>query len=422
MQNGSFEGGQQAVRALRHELRGADDQKVTRITGVLDELSDPTINQSLLDPFRDRLATLKPVRPLRFSRVLFVPLDPLIVAGRAWRLGEPSIPRTVLASISSTVRAECGSEAAAFDQLIAGRRADMVQAITLAGDVIWPRAAEVLAMAPPPVDWGATGLAAAVYPPLARIIASVLRRARQLRRLARDGGDGGPEADDKAMKAILQDIAREPAESRIMITRLILLQAPHAAPALRRFLSSSQDQAEKASLQHALARGTEQVLAAMENEPEFAKEIGHASLAHAADEVRRINAVLQEIEHGSGTGKDRLRLKAIRGHLDLTCRTRFAEGLQAGLVAPLSAASGPVDGASQMRLESCTRDLRTLEMEARKVGGSASYDRLALQASDAVLSAAQAGTLSPARKIRLIEILSGPEAAEALYRQAMASA
>ncbi len=421
MQNSSFEGGQQAVRALRQELHGADDHKVTRITEVLDELSDPTINQSILDPFRDRLATLKPVRPLRFSRLLFIPLDPLIVAGRAWRVGEPSIPRTVLASISSTVRAECGSEVTLFEQLMSGRRADMVQAITLAGDVIWPRAAEVLAMAPPPVDWGATGLAESVYPPLARTIASVLRRAPHLRRLARHGGDGGPEAD-KAMRAILQDITRKSAESRTMITRLILLQAPHAAPALRRFLSASQDQAEKASLQHALARGTEQVLVAMENEPEFAKEIGHASLGRAANELRRINAVLQEIEDGSGTGKDRQRLKAIRGHLDQACRTRFADGLQAGLVAPLTAASGPVDGASQTRLESCTRDLQILEMEARKAGGSASYDRLLQQASDSVFAAAQAGTLSPARKIRLIEILSGPEAAEALYRQSMTSA
>ncbi len=87
------------------------------------------------------------------------------------------------------------------------------------------------------------------------------------------------------------------------------------------------------------------------------------------------------------------------------------------MVAPLAAASGALDGAGQTQLENCTRDLRALEVVARKVGGPASYDQLLLQASDAVLAAADAGTLSPLRKIRLIEILSGPEAAEALYRK-----
>lgn len=417
MQGGSLKAGQQAVRALRQELHGADDGKVARITAVLDEVSDPTVNQSILDPFRERLAALKPVRPLRFSRFLFIPLDPLIVPGRRWVLGEPSVPRTVLMSISSTVRDGLGEEANVFEQIASAQKADMEHAITLAGGVIWPRAAELLAAAPPPVDWAGTGLAATVYPTMARMIAAVLRRAPRLRQLARGARSGEPEDDDRDVGGILQGISREPAESRAMVTRLILLQAPHAAPALRRVLSSGRDQAEAASLQQALARGTEQVLAAMEDEPGFGKEIGHASVAGAASELRRINAVLQEIEAGSGAGRDRLRLKAIRGHLDLACRARFADGLRAGVVAPLAAASEPVDRAGQTRLEGCSRDLRALETEARKVGGSADYDRLLLQASNAVLTAAQAGALSPTRKIRLIEILSGPDAAEHLYRQ-----
>lgn len=417
MQKDSLGGGQQAVRSLTQELRDADDQKVIRIAGVVDEVSDPAINQSLLDPFRDRLAVLKPVRPLRFSRFLFIPLDPLIVPGRDWRPGEPSIPRTVLMSISGMVRTGLGTEASGFDRRIAGRKADVEQAISQAGEVIWPRAAELLAAAPLPADWPTTGLAASAYPSLALAIAAILRRAPQLRRLAQAGRPDVPDGDEQAIGAILKDIAQEPAESQTMIARLILLQAPHAAPALRRFLALKRGQAESASLQQALARGTEQVLAAMENEPGFTKEIGHASLAQAADEVRRISTVLQEIENGGNAGKDRLRLKAIRGQLDQACRTRFAEGLQAGLVAPLTAASGPVESAGQVRLENCSRDLRVLEMEARKVGGSASYDRLLLEASESVLSAAQAGALSPVRKIRLIEILSGPEAAEALYRE-----
>jgi hypothetical protein len=58
-----------------------------------------------------------------------------------------------------------------------------------------------------------------------------------------------------------------------------------------------------------------------------------------------------------------------------------------------------------------------LETEARKVGGAATYDRLLMQASEAVVEAAAAGTLTPVRKLRLIEILAGPEVAEELYRK-----
>jgi hypothetical protein len=68
-------------------------------------------------------------------------------------------------------------------------------------------------------------------------------------------------------------------------------------------------------------------------------------------------------------------------------------------------------------MESCGRDLRALETEARKVGGVARYDRLLQEATDAVMEAAAAGILTPVRKLRLIEILAGPEAAAALYEK-----
>jgi hypothetical protein len=417
MRKASPAGASLTMRDVHQEMHHVDDQQIIRITALVDEASDATINQFVLEPFRHRLAALKPVRPPRFSRFLFIPLDPVIVSAQHWKLGDPAIPRTVLVSISKTLRSNLGGEANVFDRLLARHKADMTLAITLAGDVIWPRGAELLVMVPATVGLASPGLAESVYPPLARSIAAVLRRAPQLRRLARGGRPGVAAADDCSVSAILQGVANETAESRSMITRLILLQAPRAAPALRRFLAASQDRAERTALHNAMAHGIEQVLAGMESTPEFTREIGHASLARAADEVRRLSLVLQQIEDGGG--KDLSRLNAIRRDLDQACRTRFAEGVQSGLVAPLAAASGSVDSAGQVRLESCTRDLRTLEMAARKVGDAASYDCLLRQASDVVLTAAQAGTLSSVRKIRLIEILSGPEEAEALYRQAM---
>jgi hypothetical protein len=118
-----------------------------------------------------------------------------------------------------------------------------------------------------------------------------------------------------------------------------------------------------------------------------------------------------------GVAADRPRLYAIRQKLDAACRERFSDGLNTGLLTPLAVAAGPMDGTGQRLMESCGRDLRELETEARKVGGGANYDRMLTQASEAVVKAAAAGTLTPVRKLRLIEIVAGPEAAEELYRK-----
>jgi hypothetical protein len=87
MQKDTPEAAPLTVRSLRAKLHNADDQKITRIISVVDAVSDPKVNQTLLEPFRERLAILKPVRPVRFSRMLFTPLNPLIVSvgGRSER-------------------------------------------------------------------------------------------------------------------------------------------------------------------------------------------------------------------------------------------------------------------------------------------------------------------------------------------------
>jgi hypothetical protein len=411
--------GQSAVHALRYDLRQADDKKIRQITAMLDEVSDATVNQVILDPLRSRLGSLKPVRPLRFVRLLLTPLDPLIVPASKWRPGEGTVPRTVLAAISRIVQSGLGREASVIDKMISGHKTDATQVITLAGEALWQRAAEILAVSPPPADWPETGLRATSYPPLAQAIAAVFRRASQLRCLLRDGEVAALETDQAAIDDILRNIANESAEGCAMIVQLILLQSPHAAARLRQFVASRQDMAEKAMLGHALACGTEQALTQMESPAGVINEINGAPLAGIGDQVRRITTFLREIGHDTGAAGHRGRLKAITQKLDQACRARFADGIAQGLVLPLTVAADRVDGARQTQMETCARDLRTFETMARKVGGSGSYDQLLLQASETVLAAAVAGTLTPVRKLRLIEILSGPEVAAAMYKRDM---
>ena len=412
--------GHAGVREVRQNLRVADDRKIKRVIAMLDDVADPTMNQTLLDPLRLRLASLNLVRPLRFARLLFLPLDPLIVSARDWKPGEPLVPRTALMPIGRIVRAGLGSEAIFIDKTIARQKTDATQAILLAGEALWPRAGDILATAGAPSDWDESGLPVKLFEPLARAISAVLRRGSQLRNLLRDGEVGFVDSAEQCVADILHNIDKETDDGCALIVRLILLQSPHAAPMLRRFIASSRDAAAKSMVRQAIDRGTEEMLSDMESSGGLAEEISRGALANVGAVVRRITTFLREIEE-DGAAADRPRLHAIRQTLDVACRERFTDGLSTGVLTPLATTGGPVDGAGQMLMESCIRELRELETEARKVGGAANYDRLLMQASEAVAEAAAAGALTPVRKFRLIEILAGPEVAEELYRKEYAA-
>jgi hypothetical protein len=405
---------------LHAKLLEADDRKIRRILAVVDEVADPEINRTLLDPLRHRLASLKPVRPLRFARLLFIPLDPLLVPPRAWRPDEATLPRSILTPIARTVRAGLGSLAPYIDQIVAGGKGDMSRAITEAGEALWPRAAEILDRSPPPLDWPGTGLPHAAYGPLATNIAAVLRRAQYLRRLARDEEIGTQESNAEVMDEILRDIANESEVGCAMIARLILVRSPRAAKLLRRIVTATRSQAEKALMQKAMDHGLDLALSHMERDTGFVDMIGHGVLAEVSDEVRRVTTLLREVESDPGSSGHWPRVKAIREKLSDVCQDRFIRGVQENLVAPLEAAAGPVDGAGQTELEARARELRKLDAVARKIGRPADYDRQLMVASEAVRAAAEAGTLTPMRKLRLIEMLAGSDAAEALYVKASA--
>jgi hypothetical protein len=398
---------------LRHELREAGDDKITRVIAMLDQITDPKVNQALFDPLRARLAVLRPARPLRFSRLLFIPLDPLIVPPLDWNPGDASIPRTALVSMAGVVRTGLGSGAGFVDGTIAGHTTESAQVITVAGEALWPRAAEILASARAPSDWAETGLRSSCFPALAEVIAAVLHRAVALHGLSRNSEVGVVQADDQVIGEILSGIGSVHPEGCAMILRLILLQAPQAVPLVRRFIAAMPDPGEQIKLKKAAVLGTERLLSRMEGVTGFQEEIGRGPLDRVGAELRRITLLLQEIERDPAASRHLPRLEALRKKLDLACRERFSEELNDGLVSSLDRASAPLDGLEQMALEARARELRVLETTARGVGGGASYDRLLLLASESVTAA---DVLTQIGKCRLVEILCGPEAAEVLYR------
>jgi hypothetical protein len=231
--------------------------------------------------------------------------------------------------------------------------------------------------------------------------------------LARDTDVGALAVERRTIEAILLGLGDEPAEGGAMVVALILQQAPYAIPVLRQCASSLPNGA----LQRAMALGVDQVLTRLEGPSGIADMIGRAPLAVAGQDVRRIATFLGQMDDDAGSVSHRPRLKAMRDQVDQACRERFAEGVAEGLVQPLATA-GALDAAGQTLLETCARDLRSLETVARSIGGAGGYDQKLRQAAEKVRIAAKAGTLTPVRMLRLVEILAGSEAAAELYRQA----
>ena len=404
------------TRAIRHEVADAGDEKILRIVALLDRSSAPAGAQAILDPLRPRLAALRPSRPLRFERLLFMPFGSLVVPALAWRPDKPAIPRGTLMSFGQTVRAGLNAISADIDRIIQDKTTHDTAAVMEAGEILWSRAADYLADTPDPVGWDATGLPATVYPGLARAIASVLRRALDLRGMVRDAAIGATGPNEAALRRLFEGIAKESAVGCGMLVTLLLEELPHAATHLRLLLAAGSGTPEWAILRQSMDRGVDDLLTQMEHPAGFDDEIRNAPLHEIGQEVARISALLRDIEAEPDTAKHRPRLYAIRTKLDALCRQRFDAGLTDRLVAPLSSPTRAVDGSTQSGMETSVRDLRVLETAARDIG-SASHYRAQLEKATATVSAAvAAGILTPMRQVRLVELLAGPEAADALYR------
>jgi hypothetical protein len=135
----------------------------------------------------------------------------------------------------------------------------------------------------------------------------------------------------------------------------------------------------------------------------------------SADVVRRMGLLLREADAGSSK-HHHARLKRLRRRLDETCRARFAAGLATDVVGKLFARNAPLDVASIDRLEAAARGLRAFETEARGLGGASTYDALLHQAADTVRGLPSSGALGVVQRVRLVEILAGPDAALAMLR------
>ena len=74
-------------------MSSASDEQLLKVVGLIDTLDRRGPVDRLLEPVRDRLALLRPARPVTLGRVLILPFEDVLVPAREAWAGRPCFPR-----------------------------------------------------------------------------------------------------------------------------------------------------------------------------------------------------------------------------------------------------------------------------------------------------------------------------------------
>lgn len=388
------------LRALNGQIQSADESRIRRIVATIDAMKRRGDADALIAPLRPRLSVLRPPRPLRFARLLFTPLDPLIVPAQRWRPGEPTIPRTAIPPITLQVQQTLGTDAAAIEDAIDGRTTLETDLIAQLGRILWPAAAKTLLQPGVPATWDGTGLSGTIYAALATAIATLLAEAPALEAISAEAASRLLPPPRALIESLLSRVGARNPEALPMAIILLLNRLPQAAGIVAE--RTNQGAADKAA---------DLLLRQLSENAQTEQQIAGGSLTDAGEAAGRIAMLLRQLEETDTDSRLRDILHNLRQRLDVGCRARFESGLRDDLLAPLETSS---DDFCPSAIEKAARGLRVLETEARKVGGGTVYDTMLEQAVDKLTGGVAADRLTPVERMRLVEILAGPDAALAL--------
>ena len=142
---------------VRVVLATATDGELCNVVGALDGLSSPAAADALLTELRPRIGGLRPSRPLRFSRLLALPLEPVLVPSTAWGSDRSGIPRAALRPVIEAVRSALGGEATRIESAARGCTMADTALVALLGPYLW-RLAAAAQLRLPSECWTGAGL------------------------------------------------------------------------------------------------------------------------------------------------------------------------------------------------------------------------------------------------------------------------
>ncbi len=392
---------------LTKAAAAAEDSALQRVVTMLDGLKNRGDADKVLDMARKRLRALRPPRPLGFPRVLFMPMDGAIVPSARWRRGDASLPRSVLQPMANAVFAAMPeAESAALSQACEGRTTADGEVICDIGAKLWPSAARLLP-AQPPADWeGTTGLVAADYAAVAALARPLWQEGAAIWAAADAGPSGPPEEVVRTALAGLLPHGHAPVA---MALATILARA--SQPGQVALGAARLDPQARAVAQAALDAMVD----------EGVPQLDMLDLRNATEAVALLARRLDDLENCSLMAGDRQRrVAALRSAADEACRSRFVAAAEQQVLAPVTklATASKVEDAEVASMEAQARGLRALEIAGRRIGSPGAYDRALRNMAEALAVIAtrvdQPEGLQRMDVVRLVEIVAGPEAAEAV--------
>lgn len=398
------------VRALSREFRNASDEKILKVTRMIDLLPERGEADALLEPVRARLATLRPARRMNRTRLLFTPFDPVMMSGATWRPGDLGIPRSILAPVSALIFAASDTVPPIPPALDEGDEAEL----TRAGQPLWQAAAACLATISIPPAWETpdwqkqNGLTVPMVMPLIPVLRLVLDQAVALRTLPpRRHPDCEP-----ALTALLSEAIRiGPLGWGIMLRLLFDAAAPDQVARLA--LAMARGSRLCTTLQGGLDGAIEEMLGRMEApQPGQAAEqhdpaplLGRLHLIDRIEELRKLE---------NRPAEEQRRVGRLRQALAAENRVVFEQALQARLVEldqPGEPAPAAMSTQAVLAVEAEARQLRTFALAASRLGHADEYDRLLEQAAARYARNGARSGMTRADRMRVTELLVGSEKA-----------
>jgi hypothetical protein len=401
-------------RTLAQNIGGTSGARLARLLAKVDAMNRRGAADPLIAPLRLRLSTLQRPRPLRFAGVLCYPLECLIVPSTRWRPGDNAIPRNALTRMADHIRRTMSDRITAIEVQIAGRTRTDIDHIMRLGQSLWPDVAHILRTSGIPETWDSSGLSDMTYRPLADAVAALLDQAGPLDSLCADTANGFIPLNPDRVAAMLGRVAAVSQTALPMLIAMLLARVPEAAAVV----PVSAAGLRTASIQTALERAADRLLLNLDEEAGIEAQLAAGSLAQTAASIARITALLRQFDTVSASPQRRARLRSIRQRLGACCQDCFTKALQGDFLAPLharaNALSGNRDPAVIRDMEAAARSLRVLQMEARAVGNGPVYDSLLNETAEAVKDVAMGDRMTRVDRVRLVELLVGPEAALAM--------
>jgi hypothetical protein len=380
---------------------------------------------------RPRLGALRPPRPLTLPRLLFRPLDPLIVDEGAWKEGEGTLPRPVLVPLTRLFAATLAPEQhASLQAALAAHHFNETSVVEAIGERLWPLAGrffrglgEVPPEALPPGMSPSQGLACAR---LAGFFLEERPAFERVAKLLREGG--GEEALHPLLRsALYHGPATFLGAMRWLRTRCPLGGTSAVFAVLGDLLPHSEATREQRAVIAAYVRRLQEEILAFIADPAKEEACGER-ITGLARRIRDTAAVLRGLEvcrkknNAFASLNERgLDPPALLKRLDDAChalvetllRRRILEREEEAETTP-RAAEREADLLAILELEEAGRLL---------AASGADYDHLLKETRAAVEEGRGAlGRLGSAARTRLLELLAGPEAAYAFFTRESAPA